>query len=380
MEVILQNLTKTYPGRGKKRGEAVTAVRDFTFRIPDGTLIGLLGPSGCGKSTTLNLISGLTKPTSGRIFFGEDDVTDLPPELRGIGLVFQNYALYPHLTVQQNILFPLENRKGKDRLSKTDMVKKAMEVARLVQIQELMDRKPGELSGGQQQRVAIARALVKMPRVLLLDEPLSNLDARLRLQTREEIRRIQKETGITTIFVTHDQEEAMSISDKIVVMNGGVVMQTGSPQEVYDNPENLFVARFLGNPPINVFKGQVTDHRLYIGHEAVLPLSGTRSPQVPSGEVYVGIRPEGFLPDPNGPFTCQQKSVEVMGRDITVVSANPASVNPTVRSVIDGEHMADVRKPVVRFSLRPGKVFLFDKQTEQRIPFLPVPITDGGLR
>ena len=172
----------------------------------------------------------------------------------------------------------------------------------------------------------------------------------------------------------------MSISDKIVVMNGGVVMQTGSPQEVYDNPENLFVARFLGNPPINVFKGQVTDHRLYIGHEAVLPLSGTRSPQVPSGEVYVGIRPEGFLPDPNGPFTCQQKSVEVMGRDITVVSANPASVNPTVRSVIEGEHMADVRKPVVRFSLRPGKVFLFDKQTEQRIPFLPVPITDGGLR
>ncbi len=257
MEVILQNLTKKFPGRDRKRREDVIAVNDFTFEIPDGELIGLLGPSGCGKSTTLNLISGLVKPTSGRIFFGEDDVTDLPPENRGIGLVFQNYALYPHLTVRQNILFPLENLKGKDRLTKSQMTERALQAARLVQIEELMERKPKELSGGQQQRVAIARALVKRPRVLLLDEPLSNLDARLRLQTREEIRRIQKETGITTIFVTHDQEEAMSISDRIVVMRDGVVQQIGKPQEVYDNPVNLFVAKFLGTPPINVFDGRV---------------------------------------------------------------------------------------------------------------------------
>ena len=205
MKVVLEHVTKTFPSRGKGNPDVV-AVNDFCFEIPDGELIGLLGPSGCGKSTTLNLICGLQKPSGGRILFGEDDVTALPPESRGVGLVFQNYALYPHLTVLQNILFPLENLKGKDKLTREEMKKRAYEIASLVQIEGLMDRRPSELSGGQQQRVAIARALVKMPRVLLLDEPLSNLDARLRLQTREEIRRIQKQTGITTVFVTHDQE------------------------------------------------------------------------------------------------------------------------------------------------------------------------------
>ena len=206
MKVVLQNLTKIFPSRNKKQGGEVVAVNDFTFEIPDGKLVGLLGPSGCGKSTTLYMISGLQKPSGGQIFLGDDDVTELSTENRGIGLVFQNYALYPHMTVKQNILFPLQNLKGKDKLSKDEMQERAYEVARLVQIDELMERKPSELSVGQQQRVAIARALVKMPRVLLLDEPLSNRDARLRLQTREEIRRIQRETKITTIFVTHDQE------------------------------------------------------------------------------------------------------------------------------------------------------------------------------
>lgn len=248
MKIVLQNLTKTFPGRGRKAQNDVTAVDDLSCEIPDGELIALLGPSGCGKSTTLNLLCGLENPTSGRIFFGEDDITDLPPELRGVGMVFQNYALYPHMTVRQNILFPMENLKGKERLSKEEMQKRAEETARLVQIEELMDRKPESFPAGQQQRVAIARALVKMPRVLLLDEPLSNLDARLRLQTREEIRKIQKKTGITTVFVTHDQDEAMSISDRIAVMRLGVLMQMGRPQEVYDNPANLFVAKFLGTP------------------------------------------------------------------------------------------------------------------------------------
>ena len=259
MKITLEHLTKKFPGRGRKNPTEVIAVDDFDFEIPDGRLVGLLGPSGCGKSTTLNLICGLLKPTSGKIFFGEDDVTCLAPEHRGVGLVFQNYALYPHLTVRQNIQFPLENLKGADKLSKQEMADRVLEAAGLVQIEALLDRKPGELSGGQQQRVAIARALVKMPRVLLLDEPLSNLDARLRLQTREEIRRIQKQTGITTIFVTHDQDEAMSISDLIVVMKDGVVQQIGKPQEVYDNPVNLFVAKFLGTPPINLFSGRVDD-------------------------------------------------------------------------------------------------------------------------
>ena len=256
MKIVLQNLTKKFPARGRKSQGEVTAVDDFTCEIPDGELMGLLGPSGCGKSTTLNMICGLEKPTGGKILFGEEDVTALAPELRGVGMVFQNYALYPHLSVRDNIRFPLENLKGKNKLSKEEMERRVMEAASLVQIEELMDRRPKELSGGQQQRVAIARALVKMPRVLLLDEPLSNLDARLRLQTREEIRRIQKKTGITTVFVTHDQDEAMSISDRIAVMNHGVLMQLGKPQEVYDNPANLFVAKFLGTPPINVFEGR----------------------------------------------------------------------------------------------------------------------------
>ncbi len=365
MEVVLQNLTKKFPGRGRKNKEEVVAVDRFNFRIPDGSLIGLLGPSGCGKSTTLHLISGLLGPTDGRIFFGEDDVTELPPENRGIGLVFQNYALYPHLTVKQNILFPLENLKGKDKLSKQEMLEKALETARLVQIDGLMDRKPGELSGGQQQRVAIARALVKRPRVLLLDEPLSNLDARLRLQTREEIRRIQQETGITTIFVTHDQEEAMSISDLIVVMKDGVVQQTGKPQEVYDNPANLFVAKFLGNPQINVFHGEIKGGRLYIGEDAVLDIGDGSDDK----EVYVGIRPEGFVLKADGPLFCDLRGVEVMGRDISVVSTNKASLASTVRSIISAENMSDIGGTTVGFAVRPHKVFLFDKETEERIFF-----------
>ena len=364
MKVELQNLTKIFPSRNKKVGGEVIAVNDFTFTIPDGTLVGLLGPSGCGKSTTLYMISGLQAPTSGKIFFGEEDVTDLSPENRGIGLVFQNYALYPHMTVRQNILFPLQNLRGKDKMTKGEMLERALEVAKLVQIDGLMDRKPSELSGGQQQRVAIARALVKMPRVLLLDEPLSNLDARLRLQTREEIRRIQRETGITTVFVTHDQEEAMSISDMIVVMKLGVVQQVGKPQEIYDNPTNLFVAKFLGTPPINVFDGRVENGVVYIGENAVLNVKG-----VEDQPVTVAVRPEGFELNDNGPLVCNISNLEVMGRDVSVVSTHEASQNPVVRSIIDADNKVDVAKGTVNYTLKPHKVFLFNAETEERIDF-----------
>ena len=364
MKVTLQNLTKKFPNRNKKAGGDVIAVKDFTFEIPDGKLIGLLGPSGCGKSTTLNLLSGLLAPTEGKIFFGEDDVTNLPAEHRGVGLVFQNYALYPHLTVRQNIRFPLENLKGKNKLSKEVMEDKVLEAAKLVQIDGLMDRKPSELSGGQQQRVAIARALVKMPRVLLLDEPLSNLDARLRLQTREEIRRIQRETGITTVFVTHDQEEAMSISDLIVVMKDGLVQQIGKPQEVYDDPVNLFVAKFLGTPPINVFEGRVKDGKLYIGEEAVLDV-GSAADQ----PVWAAIRPEGFFLSEQGALSCGLNRVEVMGRDISVVCGHPAFTGESIRAIISAENMAQISGSTVHFDVKPNKVFLFAKDTEQRLTF-----------
>lgn len=364
MKIVLQNLTKKFPGRGKRSREEVTAVNDFSFEIPDGRLIGLLGPSGCGKSTTLYLLCGLLKPSSGRIYFGEDDVTDLPAEKRGVGLVFQNYALYPHLTVRQNILFPLENLKGADRLSREEMEKKAREAAKLVQIEELMDRRPGELSGGQQQRVAIARALVKMPRVLLLDEPLSNLDARLRLQTREEIRRIQRETGITTVFVTHDQEEAMSISDEIVVMKQGVVQQIGKPQDVYDDPVNLFVAKFLGTPPINVFDGEIRDGAVCVGGEPLFRVKGAAD-----RKVTVGIRPEGFIPKADGCLKCRMGEIEVMGRDVSVVASHPAAGTSAIRVIISADSRIQKDGDAVSFDVRPGKTLLFDSETEERIRY-----------
>ena len=223
--------------------------------LPDGELVSLLGPSGCGKSTVLNMLAGILKPTAGRIFFDGEDVTTLPPERRGIGLVFQNYALYPHMTVLQNISFPLEIQK----VPREERQQRARDMAKMVHVDTLLHRRPKELSGGQQQRVAIARALVKKPKLLLLDEPLSNLDARLRLEMREEIRRIQQQTQVTTVFVTHDQEEAMSISDHIALMKDGYLQQYDKPQQLYDNPNNQFVADFLGAPPINHLNGTLVN-------------------------------------------------------------------------------------------------------------------------
>lgn len=364
MKVVLQNLTKKFPNRNRKIHTDVVAVDHFSFEIPDGKLIGLLGPSGCGKSTMLNLISGLMEPTEGKIFFGDDDVTGLPAEHRGVGLVFQNYALYPHLTTRQNIMFPLQNLRGAAKLSGEEMNRRVNEVAKLVQIEAYMDRKPAEMSGGQQQRVAIARALVKMPKILLLDEPLSNLDARLRLQTREELRRIQRETGITTVFVTHDQDEAMSICDQIVVMKDGVLQQIAKPQDVYDDPANLFVAKFLGTPPINVFSARVSGEKLYIGEEAVLNVKG-----VSKCDVWAAVRPEGFILNENGALGCRLDRVEVMGRDISVVSTHPDCENVAIRSIISAENKVNTDIPIVRFDLKPGKTLLFCRNTEKRIFF-----------
>ncbi len=361
MKITIQNLTKTFPSRNKKEKKenkgGVTAVNDMCIEIPSGKLVGLLGPSGCGKSTTLFMLSGLEQPTSGKIFFDDQDVTTLAAERRGIGLVFQNYALYPHMTVEQNIMFPLVNM----RIPKAEAQARALDTARLVQIEDLMARKPSELSGGQQQRVAIARALVKMPNVLLLDEPLSNLDARLRLQTREEIKRIQRETGITTVFVTHDQEEAMSICDTMVVMKLGVVQQIGAPQDIYDDPANLFVANFLGTPPINIFKGEIRNGKVYIGKEAVATTKIADQP------VYVGIRPEGFIYDAKGALTLETDHIEVMGRDKSIVSRHESSTKPTIRSIVDSDVALPKGATKLTFNVKPNKLFLFNAETEERL-------------
>jgi multiple sugar transport system ATP-binding protein len=547
MEIKLKNLTKVFPGNPKKHIRDTVAVNNLNIDIPDGQLVGLLGPSGCGKSTTLYMLSGLQLPTSGEVWFGDEEVTNLSPEKRGIGLVFQNYALYPHMTIYKNVEFPLTNLKvevplvcfydyvitytykmekddnvegikrsiitllskvgfdkkqykltiedkdgilniiinlysvneknydlfdknfgriikvaSKDakktqasdalydvtirgtygenvadevgetkalkaklhdfkknlsevkvyndlkgvtnylviinkvtdkeidaikaqltslnlkvvtfkkdvavtyrKLNKVERSDIVHDVARLVQIEEYLERKPSQLSGGQQQRVAIARALVKKPKVLLLDEPLSNLDARLRLQTREEIRRIQHNTGITTVFVTHDQEEAMSICDLIVVMKNGIQQQIDAPQKVYNDPKNLFVAQFLGNPPINVFNGKIKGKGVFIGDECIYKTKKDIKDQ----DVYVAIRPEGFTlnkdKDTKNTLTGDAEMIQVLGRDLSIIVNNPECLKPNFKVIITNE--SDAIKGKVSLVVKPNKLFVFDKTTEERI-------------
>ena len=484
MEVRIEHLTKSFIG---KKGSKTTAVNDMSFIVPDGKLVGLLGPSGCGKSTTLYMIAGLHKPTDGHIWFGDEDVTNVPPENRGIGLVFQNYALYPHFSVKQNITFPLDNvrfpsplaayktrvneaksqlkkaqkagdqeaialhekelaeaeealkkatdelaeikekdperyaKLTKKKLTKEEKDEIAHKMARLVDIEPYLERKPKELSGGQQQRVAIARALAKSPRVLLLDEPLSNLDARLRLQTREEIRRIQKETGITTIFVTHDQEEAMSISDVIVVMNFGVIQQIDEPQIVYDEPVNLFVAKFLGSPAINIFDGEIKGGKLYVAgevfdddkvykeeyhgviHHEYAFVKGTRmtseeyqadlaahperlegldpkevkamkNPEIEIVKedeevvkkdrlVKIGVRPEAFSYDKKGRLPIDVQFVQHVGRDVSVIGRVKGQ-QTGMKIIIPSESWKDVvGKEELRFT--PKRFYVFEESGER---------------
>ena len=332
MEIKIENLTKAY-GDFK-------AVDNMNLNIADGELVGLLGPSGCGKSTTLFMLAGLNDPTSGHIYFGGKDVTKVAPEDREIGLVFQNYALYPHMTVADNIMFPLINRR-----------ERAQEMAKLVQLDHLMDRKPKALSGGQQQRVAIARALVKKPEVLLLDEPLSNLDAKLRVETREEIRRIQQEVGITTIFVTHDQEEAMSISDRIAVMEKGVVQQFEVPQKMYLNPGNLFVAQFLGTPQINIFDVTVKGGKIMCGD--VVLREGCKAAD---GNYKAGVRPEAFNVSENG-ILVKATHVRMTGRELQL---RVALAKEELRVLVHSDMQVSVGTEFC-VTIRDNQILLFDQ-------------------
>lgn len=338
MEIRIENLTKAY-GDFK-------AVDHMNLCVNDGELVGLLGPSGCGKSTTLFMLAGLSDPTEGKIYFGDKDVTNIAPENREIGLVFQNYALYPHMTVEENIMFPLINRK----VNKAEARERAQEMAKLVQLDGLLDRKPKALSGGQQQRVAIARALVKKPQVLLLDEPLSNLDAKLRIETREEIRRIQQEVKITTIFVTHDQEEAMSISDKIAVMEKGVVQQYEVPQSMYLNPANLFVAQFLGMPQINTFETKVSGGKICCG-DVVL----REGCDIADGTYRAGVRPEAFVVGNEGEQTTASH-VRMTGRDLLL---HFEMGGEDLRALVHSDMQIE-KGDSFGVSVRKGQILLFD--------------------
>ena len=359
--IVIEKVRKSFD----TKDGVVEALKDVNLNIDSGDIYGIIGMSGAGKSTLVRCMNFLEVPTEGQVLIDGKALGDLTEkELRKqreeIGMIFQHFNLLMQKSVIDNVCFPLYI-KGK---KKAEARKRAAELLEIVGLGDRQNAYPAQLSGGQQQRVAIARALVKMPRILLLDEPLSNLDARLRLQTREEIRRIQKATGITTVFVTHDQEEAMSISDLIVVMKDGVVQQIGKPQAVYDSPVNLFVAKFLGTPPINVFDGEVKDGHLYIGEEAVLAVPG-----VANQSVTAAIRPEGFTLSETGALSCDLSRVEVMGRDISVVSTHPKSQNVTIRSIISAENAVNTASQKVRFDLKPNKVFLFHKETGARIDF-----------
>ncbi len=359
MKITLRNVTKKYG--------ATVAVDDFSASLPDGHLICLLGPSGCGKSTLLNMLCGIVEPTAGQILFDDEDVTKLPPDRRNIGMVFQNYALYPHLTVLDNIAFPLEVQK----VPRVERRKKAEEIAALVHVDTLLKRYPGELSGGQQQRVAIARALIKNPRLLLMDEPLSNLDARLRLEMREEIRRIQQETGVTTIFVTHDQEEAMSISDSILLMKDGTLVQTSTCQELYENPNSQFVADFIGNPPINVFPRGTLDtnknhpvYKLSSGVEIPLPLN-FENLSFEGKNPRLSIRAESFVfaDDSEEGFEASVCRISLLGKE-QIVYADIGGFE--ARTLLDSE-MSLKKGDRIHLRLKKKGVFLFDSETGERL-------------
>ncbi len=352
-----------------KRFGNVTAVDEVDLVFPDGQFTALLGPSGSGKSTLLYLIAGIYKPTRGKVLFDGRDVTRLSPNERNVGLVFQNYALYPHMTVYDNISFPLRLRK----LPRDEIDERVRDVAALLQIDHLLDRYPAQLSGGQQQRVALARALVKRPSVLLLDEPLSNLDALLRLRIRSELKRLQKDLGITAIYVTHDQSEALAMADKVVVIRDGVIQQEGTPEEVYRTPSNVFVASFIGNPPANIFTAKVdyTEEPCVIlpgGKYCPRGILAARLREAKKPTVLVGFRPEDAVLS------------QAPGRDMIVVLGEVYTVEPLgreniVTARIDGALVKVITPPdttprigeQVYINIPRDKIMLFDPDTEQNL-------------
>ncbi len=365
--VKLVKVTKIFRG-------GVIGVKDIDLTINHGEFMALLGPSGSGKSTTLYLIAGIYKPTSGRIYFDDRDVTYLPPKDRNIGLVFQNWALYPHMKVYENIAFPLRLKK----LPENEVRKKVIEVAKMLKIDKLLDRYPWQLSGGQQQRVAIARALVKEPDVLLLDEPLSNLDAVLRISVRAELKRLQKQLGITTIYVTHDQAEALAMADRIALINEGRIVQIGTPEEVYNKPATIFVGGFLGNPPMNFLEAEVEkkDHMimLRIGeHLITAPKQYWEIiEKLDLKKVIVGFRPEDTLIKPETMDTIclpgKIYGVEPLGRENIVV----AQIGDELVKIVTGRRISLNLDQLVWICPVSEKIVLFDPATGKSLERLIV--------
>jgi multiple sugar transport system ATP-binding protein len=345
-QVSLENVKKVYPG-------GVEAVHDLTLGIRDQEFIILVGPSGCGKSTTLRMVAGLEEITDGVIRIGDQVVNDVPPQNRDIAMVFQSYALYPHMTVYKNMAFGLKLRK----MPKEEIDQKVREAARLLGIENLLDRKPKALSGGQRQRVAVGRAIVRTPKAFLFDEPLSNLDAKLRVEMRAELKKLHRRLSTTTIYVTHDQEEAMTLGDRVVVMKDGIVHQCASPLELYERPVDRFVAGFMGTPPMNFLQGRILAENDYLYfheganrirvpdhlHEAVGPWAGQ--------EMIMGIRPESLSPRNEGRYAGEENTlnltinvIETLGREMDLYVETAEGTNMTCRveadrSLSDGQQL-----------------------------------------
>ena len=363
----------------KRRFNNVTAIEDITFEIPDGEFWVLVGPSGCGKSTILRTIAGLETATSGKLFIGDRLVNNIPARQRDVAMVFQNYALYPHMSVAQNIGFGLQMRKVDRKI----IQERVMNVARSLSLDHLLDRKPKQLSGGQQQRVALGRAIAREPQVFLLDEPLSNLDAQLRDDTRAELKQLHQELGITTVYVTHDQVEAMTLADKIVVLNRGRIQQIGDPQTIYASPANQMVASFLGSPPMNILPAIYENNGFDVsGQLLIIPAVVKEKLQLRQGQSYdLGIRPEHIKINPDsepgeqqlsanstqnsGLLSVEVKVVEPLGRETLIRASLPGS---TV--VLNIQLGGDVRlRPSDRLSLQIdlNQLFIFDPKTGDRI-------------
>lgn len=340
----------------KKRYGAVEAIKGVSLDINDGEMIVLVGPSGCGKSTLLRMVAGLESITGGILRIGDTDVSNVEPADRDIAMVFQNYALYPHMSVRENLSYGLRNR----HYSKEDINTRITEAAKILEIETLLDRRPGQLSGGQRQRVAMGRAIVRNPAAFLFDEPLSNLDAKLRVQMRAEIRKLQRRLRTTSIYVTHDQLEAMTLADRLVVMNGGKIEQIGSPMEVYNKPESLFVAGFIGSPPMNLLPLKVLED------------AGTQLPILQTETDIIGIRPDalgiGAGPEGSVHFTGIVELIEPLGNELHVHLRIKGYSELLVASLPNDSRLAD--GSLLTLSTRPSELHQFNKATGQRTDML----------
>ncbi|MHA2743213.1 sn-glycerol-3-phosphate import ATP-binding protein UgpC [Vibrio harveyi] len=350
--LTLSNIAKCYPN-------GYQAIQKLNLNICDGEMVVLVGPSGCGKSTLLRMIAGLEEISSGELKIDTTTVNDLEPGERDIAMVFQNYALYPHMTVYNNMAYGLRNR----RTPKAEIERLVHEAAKMLELDHLLDRKPGQLSGGQRQRVAMGRAIVREPKVFLFDEPLSNLDAKLRVQMRLEIKKLQRRLGTTSVYVTHDQVEAMTLADKLVVLNKGNVEQVGTPLEIYDNPASLFVATFIGSPSMNILDGNVSVEGITIG-DALLPVSTTN---LALGEIKLGLRPEHLQISQDNPWLqVEVELIESLGADLLLYCRTEGGDSQKLVVRVEGHTPIQIGDKL-GLDIKPKHVHLFDANTEKRI-------------